>query len=135
MELIFKRPLLQLLIGSIFVSLLPLLPTMNGYHMDATTAFLNDHLKQPVFMVQPPCCVQSGKEHLVCQLKRSLYGLRQSSRTWYERINTNLHHYGPSKTSADSNVYFQRHPKQIFILILYVDDLYITGSSSQGFIT
>ena len=52
------------------------------HQMDVVTAFLNDHLKEEIFMEQPPGYVKAGKENLVCKLKKSLYGLKQSSRCW-----------------------------------------------------
>ena len=50
--------------------------------MDATTAFLNGELKEDIYMKQPEGYAQSGKEHLVCKLKKSIYGLKQSPRCW-----------------------------------------------------
>lgn len=60
------------------------------HHMDVIAAFLNGKLKEQIYMQQPPGFEEPGKEHLVCLLKRSLYGLKQSSRQWYEEIDTYL---------------------------------------------
>ena len=46
--------------------------------MDVITAFLNGDLNEDIYMEQPPGIVQKGKEKLVCKLKKSLYGLKQS---------------------------------------------------------
>ena len=46
--------------------------------VDVTTAFLNGELEEEVFMKQPDSYVNPGEEHLVCRLKRSIYGLKQS---------------------------------------------------------
>lgn len=45
-------------------------------------------------MAQPPDFIISGAFHLVCQLHRSLYGLKQPSRAWFERFSIVLHEYG-----------------------------------------
>lgn len=45
-------------------------------HMDVVTAFLNGLLKEEIYMQQPPAFVVSGKEDMVCRLRRSLYGLK-----------------------------------------------------------
>lgn len=49
-------------------------------HMDVKNAFLNDLLKEEVYLKQPPAFITPGQEHKVCKLSRSIYGLRQSSR-------------------------------------------------------
>ena len=52
------------------------------HQLDITAAFLNGHLEEEVFMKQPEGFVEEGNEHLVCRLKQSLYGLKQSPRCW-----------------------------------------------------
>ena len=52
------------------------------HQMDVETAFLNGNLDKEIYMDQPERYGIPGKEHLVCKLKKSLYGLKQSSRCW-----------------------------------------------------
>lgn len=49
------------------------------HHMDVKTAYLNSHLKEKVYVCQPPGHIVKGQENLVCKLHRSLYGLKQSA--------------------------------------------------------
>lgn len=56
------------------------------HQMDVTTAFLNGNLEEEIYMKQPEGFVADGQEHLVCRLKRSLYGLKQSSRCWNQAL-------------------------------------------------
>ena len=50
--------------------------------MDVKTAFLNDNLEKEVYMTQPEGFISSGRANQVCKLKRSIYGLKQASRSW-----------------------------------------------------
>jgi Reverse transcriptase (RNA-dependent DNA polymerase) len=50
--------------------------------MDISTAFLNGDLDEEIYMAQPEGFAAPGQEHLVCHLKKSLYGLKQSPRQW-----------------------------------------------------
>ena len=52
------------------------------HQTDIITAFFNGELKDEVYMRQPECFILQGQEHLVCRLKRSIYGLKQSPRCW-----------------------------------------------------
>jgi hypothetical protein len=99
--------------------------------MDVRTAFPNGHLKETVYMRQPRGFVQKGHEHLVCRLLKSLYGLKQSPRAWYERINTELQNLGMTRNNYDSNMYYIRKNGEFLILMVYVDDLFITGSCDK----
>ena len=58
------------------------------HQMDVKTAFLNGDLDEDIYMVQPEGFVQQGKQNHVCKLKKSLYGLKQSPRAWYQKIHT-----------------------------------------------
>lgn len=66
----------------------------------------------------------------MCLLKRFLYGLEQSSRQWYEEIDTYLPPNEWTRSQLDLNLYFLRDDRTIIVLWLYVDDLVIFGDSS-----
>ena len=54
--------------------------------LDVKTAFLHRNLEEEIFMEQPEGFKKPGTENLVCRLKKSLYGLKQSPRQWYKRF-------------------------------------------------
>jgi hypothetical protein len=67
-----------------------------------------------------------SRETHVCRLRRALYGLKQAPRAWYSRIDNYLREMGFQRSEADSNLYFLAGEKPL-ILVLYVDDLFLTG--------
>jgi len=71
--------------------------------------------------------IYDQKSH-VCRLKKALYGLKQAPRAWYERIDSYLMKLGFTRSEADRNLYFKVEDDKPLILVLYVDDLFLTGA-------
>ena len=69
----------------------------------------------------------------MCILKKALYSLKQAPRTWYGRIDSFLSSLGFTKSKADSNLYYKVEDGNPVMLLLYVDDLFVTGM--DGLIT
>ena len=97
------------------------------HQMDVKTAFLNGFIQEEVYIEQPQGFEVHGKESHVCRLKKALYGLKQAPRAWYSRIDTYLQKMGFTKSEADPNLYYIVIGEEPLILVLYVDDLVITG--------
>jgi hypothetical protein len=53
--------------------------------MYVKTTFLHGDLEEEIYMKQPEGYVVKGKKELVCKLKKSQYGLKQSPRMWYQK--------------------------------------------------
>ena len=60
------------------------------HQMDVKTVFLNGDLEENVYMDQPMGFSIEGKEHMMCKLKKSIYGLKQGSRQWYLEFNDTI---------------------------------------------
>ena len=60
-------------------------------------------------------------------MKKALSGLKQAPRAWYERIDSYLMKLGFNRSNVDPNLYFKVDKEKPLILVLYVDDLFLTG--------
>jgi hypothetical protein len=99
------------------------------HQMDVKTAFLNGDLDHDIYMIQPEGFVTPGLEHLVCKLRKSLYGLKQAGRAWYQKIHQVLIDLGFHSLHADTCVYVLHQSSTIMLLALYVDDLLLLSNS------
>jgi hypothetical protein len=97
------------------------------HQIDVKTAFLNGVIEEEVYIEQPQGFEVEDKKSHVCKLKKALYGLKQAPRAWYGRIDSFLTSLGFTKSKADSNLYFKVMNDEPMILLLYVDDLFLTG--------
>ena len=94
--------------------------------LDVKTAFLHGDLEETIYMAQPEGFKEAGKEDLVCKLKKSLYGLKQSPRQWYKRFDTFMLQIGYTRGEYDCCVYSRLFDDgHMIILVLYVDDMLI----------
>ncbi|KAD6796559.1 hypothetical protein E3N88_07455 [Mikania micrantha] len=91
--------------------------------MDVKTAFLNGDLYEDVFMKQPEGFMPEGQEHLVCKLKKSIYGLKKASRQWYLKFDEVMKKHGFLKNQVDQCTYLKMSGNNFTILVLYVDDI------------
>jgi transposase InsO family protein len=97
------------------------------HQMDVKIAFLNGVIEEEVYIEQPQGFEVEDKKTHVCKLKKALYGLKQAPRAWYGRIDSFLTSLGFTKSKADSCLYFKVMNDKPVILLLYVDDLFLTG--------
>ena len=105
-----------------------ILMKMTIHQMDVVTAFLNAPLDEDIFMRQAPGFAETGKEHLVCKLKRSIYGLKQSPRQWNKVIDEFLRNEGFKVIDADCCIYMKNRDSKTIMVSLYVDDLMIASN-------
>ena len=83
-------------------------------------------------MKQPLGFVAQGKKWRVCRLQKSLYGLKQSSRAWFDKFSQAVKEFGMQKSKFDHSVFYRNSSSGIMLLVVYVDDIVITGSDSKG---
>jgi hypothetical protein len=83
-----------------------------------------------MYMEQPLRYVQN-KSSLVCRLQKYLYDLKQAPRAWYAKMNKFILDIHFSRCHFDPNVYTKKVGSHIIILVLYIDDLILTGSDTK----
>eukprot|EP00253_Pinus_taeda_P035013 PITA_35013 len=97
------------------------------HQMYVKSAFLHGDMHEEIYMEQPLGFIQLDSS-LVCWLKKSLYGLKQASRAWYAKMDSFLLDTSFSSCHYDNTVYTKKVGKSLIILVLYIEDLILTGS-------
>ena len=77
----------------------------------------------------PPGISNTETAGKVCRLRRSLYGLKQSPRAWFDRFRRAVLEIGYQQSNADHTIFFQHNSGKVSILIVYVDDIILTGDN------
>ena len=98
--------------------------------MDVKNAFLNGDLREEVYMQSPSgLSVESNK---VCHLRHALYGIKQALRAWFAKFNSTISRLGYMASHYDSALFLHRINKGTILLLLYVNDMIITGDNLSG---
>jgi hypothetical protein len=105
---------------------------MDVHTMDVSSAFLNGDLDEEIYMAQPEGFAAPGQEHLVCRLKKSLYGLKQSPRQWYQKLHSTFVDLGFSRCASDHCVWVWAKDGIKVIIPAYVDDLTIACNNNPA---
>jgi len=98
--------------------------------LDVNNAFLHGDLHEEVYMKPPPGVVVPNPK-FVCKLQRSLYGLRQAGRQWYAKLSHFLLNNGYVLSAADHSLFLKTHSNHITTLLVYVDDIVLTGNNAE----
>ena len=83
-------------------------------------------------MEQPSGFVAQREIGRVCCLRKSSYGLKQSPRAWFGKFSQAIEEFGIQKSNSDHSVFYRNSNSGIILLVVYVDDIVITGSDSKG---
>jgi hypothetical protein len=99
----------------------------NLHQLDVKSAFLHGYLNEEVYMSKPGGFEDSNHPNHVCKLHKSLYGLKQAPRAWNERFTAFLPTLGFHSSYADPSLFVKISDHSKVYLLLYVDDIIITG--------
>lgn len=103
------------------------------HQMDVKAAYLHAPIDTEIFQEQPEGFEESSGtgEQLVCKLKKSLYGLKQSGRNLYKLLHNHLEQNNFVRNLSDHSVYRRQIGNETIPVIIWVDDLIIAASNSD----
>lgn len=96
--------------------------------LDVNNAFLQGTLEDEVYMEQPPGFIDKDHPDHVCRLRKAVYGLKQAPRAWYMELKNFLLSIGFQNSLSDTSMFVLKKGKEVIYLLVYVDDILITGS-------
>ena len=97
--------------------------------MDVKGAYLNGILKEKVYMRQPEG--YDDGTGWVCELIKTLYGLKQSGREWNKELDEKLKKFRFQRLRSDPCVYIKRDGDELVIITVWVDDLLLFATSDE----
>ena len=100
------------------------------WQIDVKGAFLYAEIDKEMYMEQPEGYALPGRENEVCRLKKCIYGLKQSSRRWNQKLDSFLIKFGLQPSDADPCLYYRQDSEGIIIFALWVDDGLIAGNNA-----
>ena len=107
----------------------------NLHQLDIRNAFLHVDLQEEVYMEQPPGFVVEGEMRKVCHLRKSLYGLKQSLHAWFGKFSQAVETFDMQKRKSEHSVFYKNSSSGIILLVVYVNDIVITGRDSKGILS
>jgi hypothetical protein len=96
--------------------------------MEVNTTFLNGYIEEEVYIEKLEGFMIHDEKYHVCRLNKSLYGLKQENHAWYKNMDGLLMSLGIRKSVVYPNLYYHIVGDKCLILVLYVDDLFLTSS-------
>jgi len=90
-------------------------------------------LKDEVYIEQAPGYVTQG-ENKVRRLRKAIYGLKQSPRTWFKKFSTTISDIGFHRCHLDHSIFVRHTKSSLVIRVVYIDDILLTKSDSAGLV-
>jgi hypothetical protein len=100
--------------------------------MDIKSVFLNDDLKEEVYVHQPLGFAIPDKEGKMLRLRKALYDLWQAPRAWNAKLDSTLRRMDFEQSPHEAAVYQQGNGGNVLLVSVYIDDLVITDTKDAG---
>ncbi|CAL1388127.1 unnamed protein product [Linum trigynum] len=100
------------------------------HQLDVNNAFLHGDLQEEVYMRVPQGFVAPGDSR-VCHLHKSIYGLRQASRNWYQKFSRALLAFEFKQSRADHSLFIHRKGVSFVAALIYVDNVILAGNDAE----
>lgn len=94
-------------------------------HLDVPTAFLNGNIDECVFMEIPENSNLKNCDNKVLRLKKAIYGLKQSARAWYIKVESSLLKLGFKKSKYEPCLFMKCHDNVKVYVAIFVDDFFV----------
>nr|KYP52266.1 Retrovirus-related Pol polyprotein from transposon TNT 1-94 [Cajanus cajan] len=98
--------------------------------LDVNNALINGNLEEEVYMSQP-LGFESSDKNLVCKLHKEIYGLKQAPRAWFDKLKATLFQLNFQISKCDPSLFVYSHDNNVIYILVYVDDIIITGNNSS----
>nr|XP_016490484.1 PREDICTED: uncharacterized protein LOC107810237 [Nicotiana tabacum] len=98
---------------------------------DVKNAFLRGDLEEKVNMKIAPTFDTEQSQEKVCRLKKTLYGLKQSPRAWFDRFCKVMISFGYQQSNVDHTLFIRHQSGKVTLLIVYVDDIVMAGDDKE----
>ena len=99
--------------------------------MDVKATFLRGDLDEEIYMKQPEGFTVKDKKELVCKIKKSLYGLKQSPRMRYTKFDTYILGLGFVRSKVDDYVYYKEVDEHFIYVVLYVNGMLLVRKNME----
>lgn len=100
--------------------------------LDVQNVFLHGLLQEEVYTKQTPGFEDPNTPFHICRLEKAIYGLKQARRSWYSKLSFKLEQLGLKPSKFDPSLFIYNKNAVTLFMLIYVDDIILTGSSQDA---